>query len=60
MSRSAPGWESPDTLRLRAKWYRDYAAVCGGDNAWCIRLADHFDELAREIEAKLEAPKPSR
>ncbi len=36
----------PEALRERAQWYRDYAKVCAGDNAWALRLAEHFDAVA--------------
>jgi hypothetical protein len=53
-----PEWtpsERPEALRERAQWYRDYATVCGGDNAWALRLAEHFDRLADERERALGA-----
>jgi hypothetical protein len=59
MANLPPPWESPAALRSRAQWYRDYAQICGGDNAWCLRLADHFDRLADEVEGKLDASKRS-
>ncbi len=40
----------PESLRERAQWYRDYAQVCAGDNAWALRLAAHFDAIADERE----------
>jgi hypothetical protein len=49
-------WQKPDALRARAQWYRDYATVCSGDNAWCLKLAAHFDRLADEFAKQLQKP----
>ena len=51
--------ERPEALRERAQWYRAFAEVCGGDNAWCLRLAAHFERLADEAEKKAAASKSS-
>ena len=51
-----PEWtpsESPEAVRERAQWYRDYAKVCAGDNAWALRLAEYFDRLAGERETRV-------
>jgi hypothetical protein len=49
----------PDSLRERAQWYRDFAKVCAGDNAWALRLAAHFDAVADERErTRPSAPQP--
>jgi len=44
--------DRPEVLRERARWYRSFAEVCGGDNGWCLRLAEHFDKRAVEAEAE--------
>ena len=44
--------DRPEVLRERARWYRSFAEVCGGDNGWCLRLAEHFDKRAVEAEAR--------
>lgn len=46
----------PESLRERAQWYRDYAKVCAGDNAWALRLAAHFDAVADERERPQRSP----
>ncbi len=43
-----------EALRERARWYREYAAVCGGDNGWCLALAAHNDRLADELERGID------
>jgi hypothetical protein len=48
-----------EALRARAQWYRDYAKICGGDNAWCLALAAHFERLADEREREPAADKNS-
>ncbi|HEY7609549.1 MAG TPA: hypothetical protein VIF14_09990 [Alphaproteobacteria bacterium] len=53
MSENAPARKKAQALRERAQWYRDYATVCAGDNAWCLDLAKHFDRLAEEVERDL-------
>ena len=49
--------ESPAALRERARWYRDYATVCAGDNTWCLQLADRLDRMADEREKALSTKK---
>ena len=51
--------EHPEELRNRAAWYRDYATICGGDNAWALRLAERFERLAAEREHMLRDKPPS-
>jgi hypothetical protein len=50
----------PESLRERAQWYRDYAKVCAGDNAWALRLAAHFDAIADERERAQPSPPEGR
>jgi hypothetical protein len=50
----------PESLRERAQWYRDYAKVCAGDNAWALRLAAHFDTIADERERAQPSPPQGR
>jgi hypothetical protein len=56
-------WSPPvrhESLRERAQWYRDYAKVCAGDNAWALRLAAHFDAIADERERAQPSPPEGR
>jgi hypothetical protein len=55
MAKTSP--DRPESLRERAQWYRAFAEVCGGDNGWALRLADHLDKLAAEAEARIAGGK---
>lgn len=55
MSEAASPSRTLEQLRQRAQWYREFAAVCGGDNGWCLSLAAHYSRLADELERRLSA-----
>ena len=61
MPHRIPSWERPEAVRERARWYRAYAAAHPGESAWALRLAEHLDRQADELEAKhATAPRPPK
>jgi hypothetical protein len=55
VEKPSPERHSPQALRERAQWYRDWAEIGSGEKAVWLALAALFERMAEELEGEGEA-----